>query len=308
MNLLFFRSHYLFRSLVLTSLVLLLLYNSFLAQDIEDKIIKVESSLVIVNATITDANGRPVDGLSKESFEIFENQEKQELAFFESQKTPFAAVILIDTSGSMEQRVSLARASAIRFLAGLRSNDFVAIYNFDSRVSLVQDFSNLRDLVPQVYDLKASGMTVLNDAIYKAALALKNRPEKRKAIIVLSDGADTRSGRSASKALNLALETNVTIYTVDMSGVNTGGRRRMQNQGVLKKFARKSGGQFIKTPGGVAMRKAFENIVKELGIQYTLGYYPSNTKKDGKWRKIELKTTVNSLKIRTREGYKAPKQ
>jgi len=141
MNLLFFRSHYLFRSLVLTSLVLLLLYNSFLAQDIEDKIIKVESSLVIVNATITDANGRPVDGLSKESFEIFENQEKQELAFFESQKTPFAAVILIDTSGSMEQRVSLARASAIRFLAGLRSNDFVAIYNFDSRVSLVQDFS-----------------------------------------------------------------------------------------------------------------------------------------------------------------------
>lgn len=308
MNLLFFRSHYLFRSLALTSLVLLLLYNSFLAQDIEDKIIKVESSLVIVNATITDANGRPVDGLSKESFEIFENQEKQELAFFESQKTPFAAVILIDTSGSMEQRVSLARASAIRFLAGLRSNDFVAIYNFDSRVSLVQDFSNLRDLVPQVYDLKASGMTVLNDAIYKAALALKNRPEKRKAIIVLSDGADTRSGRSASKALNLALEANVTIYTVDMSGVNTGGRRRMQNQGVLKKFARKSGGQFIKTPGGVAMRKAFENIVKELGVQYTLGYYPSNTKKDGKWRKIELKTTVNSLKIRTREGYNAPKK
>ena len=105
-------------------------------------------------------------------------------------------------------------------------------------------------------------MTVLNDAVYEAAQALKGRKEKRKAIIVLSDGADTRSGRSASKALKAALATNATIYTVDMSALNTGGKRRMQNQGALKRFAKKSGGRFIKTPGGVAMRKAFESIVR----------------------------------------------
>lgn len=271
-------------------------------------IVNVESSLVILNATITDSSGKSASRLTKDDFEIYENQEKQELAFFEARETPFAAVILIDTSGSMESRVSLARAGAIKFLDGLRSYDQAAIYNFDSKVSLVQDFSNLRDLFPQVYNLEASGMTVLNDAIYHASLALRKRSEKRKAIIVLSDGADTESEISASKALNAALEANVTIYTVDMSGINTGGRRRVQNRSVLKNFAKKSGGLFVGTPGGVAMKRAFEDIVKELGMQYTLGYYPLNTKRDGKWRKIELRTSVNGLKIRTREGYVASKK
>ena len=149
--------------------------------------------------------------------------------------------------------------------------------------------------------------TVLNDAIYKAAKELEKRTEKRKAIVVLSDGADTKSGRSASKALKAALNANATIYTVDMSSINTGGGKgRMQNRGVLKNFAKKSGGRFIKTPGGIEMRKAFENIVKELGVQYTLGYYPSNTKKDGKWREIELKTSKKDINIRTRKGYNSP--
>lgn len=90
-----------------------------------------------------------------------------------------------------------------------------------------------------------------------------------------------------------------------MSTINTGGKQRMQNQGVLKTFAKKTGGRFIKTPGGVEMREAFGHIVKELGVQYTIGYYPQNTKKDGKWRDIELKVLNESLEIRTREGYHA---
>lgn len=273
----------------------------------EDEIINVDSSLVILNATVTDKTGEPAFDLPKTDFEIFEDERKQEIAFFETQKTPYAAVILIDTSGSMEQRVTLARSAAIKFLEGIRAEDHVAIYNFDSKVTLVQDFSNLRDLIPRVFDLKASGWTALNDAIFEAANELKNRPEKRRAIIVLSDGADTRSKLSTSKALNAALESNATVYTVDMSGLDLGGTKRMQNQGVLKKFAEKTGGRFIATPGGLEMRAAFENIVKELGTQYTLGYYPLNTKKDGKWREISLKISDKNLNVRTREGYQAPK-
>ncbi len=277
------------------------------AQTDEEEIIKVESSLVVLNTTITDENGDPVNSLNEGSFEIFEDGVKQKVAFFEAHETPFAAVILIDTSGSMETRVSMARAATIKFLSGLRADDTAAIYNFDSKVSMVQDFSNLRDLTPQVFNLKAYGWTVLNDAVYEAAKKLETREEKRKAIIVLSDGADTRSGRSASKALKAALKANVTIYSVDMSAINTGGKRRMQNQGVLRKFARKTGGKFVKTPGGIEMRSAFENIVKDLGVQYTIGYYPQNTKKDGKWRKIEVRVPDQNLNIRTREGYNAPK-
>ncbi len=280
--------------------------NSLFAQD-DDEIINVDSSIVILNATITNSKAEPEFNLKQSQFEIYEDGKKQEIAVFETQKTPYAAIILIDTSGSMEQRVSLARSAAINFLDGIRPDDNVAIYNFDSKVTLVQKFSNLRDLFPQVFDLKASGMTVLNDAIFQAAKELEKRQEKRRAIIVLSDGADTRSGNSSNKALNAALDANATIYTVDMAGINLGGSSRIQNTGVLKKFANRTGGRFISTPGGSEMREAFHNIVDELGSQYTLGYYPTNTKKDGKWRKIDLKIPDKELNIRTREGYEAPK-
>lgn len=283
--------------------------GSVCAQIEDDEPVRVDSSLVIVNATVTDAQGKPVGGLKQSQFQIFEDGKEQKIDFFEAEKTPFAAVILIDSSGSMEQRVSLARSAAIQFLDRLRRDDVTAIYNFDSKISLVQDFSNSRDIYEGIFDIKANGMTVLNDAIFKAAEELAKRPEKRRAIIVLSDGADTTSRRSADKALKAALAANATIYTVDMSALDSGNQRaRMQNQGVLKTFAEKSGGRFIATPGGVTMREAFKNIVEELGIQYTLGYQPTNTAKDGKWRAIELKTAKTDLSIRTRKGYNAPKE
>jgi len=282
---------------------------NFASAQTDDEPIKVDSSVVIVNATITDAKGKPVSGLKKNQFQIFEDGKEQPIEFFDSEKTPFAAVILLDSSGSMEQRVSLARSAAIQFLDRLRTDDVTAIYNFDSKISLVQDFSNSRDIYEGVFDIKANGMTILNDAIYKASEELAKRPEKRRAIIVLSDGADTRSGRSADKALKAALAANATIYTVDMSSMESGNtRERMQNQGVLKNFAEKTGGKFVATPGGQAMREAFKGIVDELGIQYTLGYQPTNAAKDGKWRAIELKTSKTDLTIRTRKGYNAPKE
>jgi Ca-activated chloride channel homolog len=274
----------------------------------DDEPIKVDSSVVVLNATITDAKGKFVGGLKQNQFQVFEDGKEQKIEFFEAEKTPFAAVILLDSSGSMETRVSLARSAAIQFLDRLRTDDVTAIYNFDSKISLVQDFSNSRDIYEGVFDIKANGMTVLNDAIVNAAEVLEKRSEKRRAIIVLSDGADTRSARSADKALKAALAVNATIYTVDMSALDSNGRERMQNQGVLKNFAEKSGGKFIATPGGVAMRDAFKAIVEELGIQYTLGYSPTNQAKDGKWRAIEIKTGNPALTIRTRKGYNAPKQ
>ena len=292
----------------LVSILLIFLSISHILFAQDDDVIKVDSSLVVLNATITDANGKPVRNLTQSQFKILEEGKEQTISFFETEDTPFAAVILIDTSGSMESRVSMARSAAINFLDGLRVDDQVAIYNFDTKVSLIQEFSNSRDVAPNIFELKAYGYTVLNDAVYQAAQELSNRAEKRKAIIVLSDGADTKSGKSADKALKAALAAHATIYTVDMSGLETGGRDRMQNQGVLKNFAEKSGGKFIPTAGGVAMREAFKNIVEELGVQYTLGFQPQNTAKDGKWRAIELQVAKPNLNIRTRKGYNSAKQ
>lgn len=278
------------------------------AQNGEDEIIKIDSSVVLMNAVITDSEGKPVTGLRKNQFKVLENGTEQEVSIFETQETPFAAVILLDTSGSMEQRISLARSAAINFLDGLRPDDNTAIYNFDTKVSLIQDFSNSRDVTEKVFDLKSYGYTALNDAIYKASQELSNRPEKRRAIIVLSDGADNKSKYSGEKALKAANSAGATIYTVDMSAIDMNGRERMQSQGALKNFAEKTGGVFIPTPGGNALRQAFKNIVAELGIQYTLGYQSADSKKDGKWRAIEVKVAKPNLIIRTRKGYHAEKE
>jgi Ca-activated chloride channel homolog len=292
--------------ILLIALFTLVTFNNLSAQN-DDDVITVDSSIVVLNTAVTDAAGKAVGGLSQKQFRVFEDGVEQQIVSFGTEETPFAAVILLDTSGSMEERVTLARAAAIQFIDGLRHEDNAAIYNFHSKLELVQDFSNSRNLREQAFDLKANGMTVLNDAIYKAAQLLSSRPEKRRAIIVLSDGADTRSAKSSDAALKAAISASCTIYTVDMSAIDTGGKDRIQNQGVLKNYAEKTGGKFVTTPGGVAMRDAFKRIVEELGQQYTIAYQPSNTTKDGKWRAIELRISRPNLTIRTRKGYNAPK-
>lgn len=276
------------------------------AQD-DDNVVSVESSLVVLNAKITDRSGRHVPGLTKSQFSIFEDGTKQEIEFFQAEETPFAAVILLDTSGSMGENINLARSAAIRFLDGIRPTDAVAIYRFDSKVKLVQDFSNSRDVTDKIFDLKSDGMTVLNDAVFLAAQELSKRPEKRRAIIVLSDGADTMSGRSADRALKEALAVNAVIYTVDMGPSSQTSTATLSNRSVLKNFAAKSGGTFVSSPGGVALREAFASVVEDLGIQYTLGYQPRNDTKDGKWRSVELRVARPNLSIRTRQGYTAAK-
>ena len=294
------------RPLVPAFLLLFLLLASslsILAQD-DDEIL-IDSSVVIVNASIKNADGRNAGGLKKDQFKVFEDGVEQRIEYFSAEDTPFAAVILLDTSGSMEERVSMARAAAIRFLDGLRESDSAAIYRFDSEIKLVQAFSNSRDIAEAVFDLKAYGMTKMNDAIYQAAVDLSKRDEKRRAIILLSDGQDTLSSRSAEKALKAAMSADIAIYTIDMSPI--GDTKRAQNQGALKNLAEKSGGTFVSTPGGAAMREAFEKIVEDLGVQYTLGYSPLNAKKDGKWRAIELRVAKPNLTIRTRKGYNAEK-
>ncbi|HTH38487.1 MAG TPA: VWA domain-containing protein [Pyrinomonadaceae bacterium] len=288
-------------------LLAVLIFSLSIFAQTEDEVLTVDSSTVLLNATILDNNGKSATGLKREQFSVFENGVQQQISYFSAAETPFAAVILIDTSGSMESRISIARAAAINFLTGLRANDSAAIYRFSSKVELIQDFSGSQDINESVFELRADGMTALNDSIFKSAEELKKRPEKRRAIIVLSDGEDTSSGKSADKALKTALDAGALIYTIDMSSMDSNTRQRVQNQGILRNFAEKSGGKFVATPGGAALRQAFKGIVDELGIQYTLGYEPTNLQKDGKWRAIELRVARPNLTIRTRKGYNASK-
>ncbi|HYY56022.1 MAG TPA: VWA domain-containing protein [Pyrinomonadaceae bacterium] len=279
-----------------------------LTQD-EDDVVRVDTELVVLNVTVVDGAGKYVHGLRQSDFKLIEDgQEQQSIYSFSDEETPFAAAILLDTSGSMERRVSMARAAAIRFLDGLRAEDVAAVYHFDSKVEQVQEFSMSRDLADIAFGLRAKGMTVLNDAVLRAAEDIARRSEKRRAIVVLSDGGDTRSRASMDAALAAALSANATIYAVDMSSPEASPVERLKGAAALRAMTGKSGGRYIASPGGLALREAFASVVQELGNQYTITYRPTNRAHDGRWRAIELKLARPDLTARTRKGYHAPKK
>ncbi|HKS10353.1 MAG TPA: VWA domain-containing protein [Pyrinomonadaceae bacterium] len=278
------------------------------AQD--DDVIRTTTDNVVLNITVTDKNGQYVKGLKASDFKVYEDGvevKPEAVASFSLQESPYAAVVLLDSSGSMEARFTLARSAAIRFLDGLREEDVAAVYRFDSKVERVQEFSTGRDLAPMAYAIRAKGMTSLNDAIVEAARTLADRTEHRKAIVILSDGMDTFSKASSDKAVESALAIGASIFAVDMSDLQVGGSAARAGAPQLRSFAEKTGGRFVATPGGQALRDAFAGIAEELGHQYTIAYRPLNRTRDGKWRKLEVKVNREDLTVRTRKGYRAPK-
>ena len=275
------------------------------AQEQDDDVLRVNTDLVVLNATVLDKDGKFVPGMKRTDFKIFEDGAEQKLVNFTAEETPFAAAILLDTSGSMETRLTLGRSAAIRFLDGLREEDVAAVYNFDSKVEQMQDFSPGRDLPARAFGLRTKMMTALNDAVLRAADDLAKRSEKRRAIVVLSDGGENYSRASSDKALDHALQAGATIYSVNMSEQGPG--RDLAGTSILKNFADKSGGRYVASPGGQELRDAFAAIAEELGHQYTLVYRPLNRERDGRWRAIQLKLSRPDVSVRTRKGYRAPK-
>lgn len=297
------------RFLFLAATLLLATLTAF-AQD-DDDVVRVTTENVVLNLTVTDKAGQYVKGLKLTDFKVYEDgvEVKPEMvASFSLHESPYAAVLLLDSSGSMEARFTLARSAAIRFLDGLREEDVAAVYRFDSKVERVQEFSGGRDLAPTAYAIRAKGMTTLNDAVVEAARTLAERPEHRKAIVILSDGMDTYSKATSDKAVESALAIGASIFAVDMSDLNIAGSSGRQGAAQLRGFAERTGGRFVATPGGQALRDTFAGIAEELGHQYTIAYRPINATRDGKWRKLEVKLNREDLTVRTRKGYRAPKK
>jgi VWFA-related protein len=297
------------RPILLLAALIIFLPVQVSAQD--DDVVRIETDLVVLNVTVTDKSGHYVPGLKQKDFKVFEDGvevQPQLISSFNVQKSPFAAVILLDTSGSMERRITLARAAAIRFLDGLREEDVAAVYKFDYKVEPVQAFSGGRDLAPLAYGLRAYGKTTLNDAIVEASAALSERSELRKAIVVLSDGLDTYSKASSEKALDRAMAVGASIYAVDFTATDGNATRNQQTAALLKSFAEKTGGRFVDTPGGPALRDAFSSIAEELGQQYTIAYRPAKLTRDGKWHTLEVRLSQPELVVRTRKGYRASKK
>jgi len=283
-------------------------------QKSDDDTVRLHSDLVVVNLIVTDAKGQYAHGLGEKDFTILEDDRAQPINSFFSEEAPFAAAILIDTSGSMDYKFSLARAAAASFVDHIRDNDQVAVYGFNNEIKLFQDFSDLRDISEYIWDAKAENMTRMYDCLFEALTALEKRSEKRKAILVISDGWDTTSHKATfDSVMKKALAGGVTIYSVDLIddsariGSSSWIVELRRGMAEMKEFADKTGGRYIHSPQGDKLEEEFTNVVDELRNQYTLTYYPTNSKRDGRWRRLAVGVARPALTTRTRRGYWAPK-
>jgi VWFA-related protein len=274
-------------------------------------IIRAKVDLVDVVFSATYKNGDPVRGLSADDFEVFEDKKAQKIEYFSdlSQSTaiPLTIALLIDTSGSVKDKLDFEKATALEFFKNvLRPNkDLALIIQFDSEVNLVQDFTqNQKDLLRALNSIRAGNSTALYDAIYLAADEKLKGEIGRKAMIVLTDGADTSSKIKEREAIDAAQKSDVLIYGIGVRGDEFG-----TNFGVLKKFADETGGKFFSPRARFSeIQTAFQSIGEELKGQYSLAYTSGNTKKDGSFRAIEIRCKTAGVRIRARKGYFAPKE
>ncbi|MDA2927040.1 VWA domain-containing protein [Acidobacteria bacterium AH-259-G07] len=272
-------------------------------------VIRATVDVVHVLCTVRDRRGNYIPNLKREDFEIFEDGIRQKIDFFGKETgddaQPLTVVLLIDTSGSVKDKLRFEQQAASEFLdQTLRKNkDMAAVVQFDSQIQLVQDFTyDYSILEDAIFEIKAGGATKLYDAIWAAAKELLRPEVGRKVMVILSDGADTQSMISDKEAIRTAQEEDVVIY-----GIGVRSHRFDSDFGKLKKFAKATGGSFFDSNADPKkLREAFGKINREIKNQYSLGYVSTNSRRDGSLREIKVRVRRRGLKVTHRKGYYGP--
>jgi Ca-activated chloride channel family protein len=272
--------------------------------------------LVSLNVTVTDGTQKYITDLAPEDFQVYEDGVKQEVTFFNKTNLPIALALLLDTSASMESKLPTAQEAAIGFAKKLRSQDLAEVIDFDSRVVVLQNFSNsVPELEQAIHKTSAGGSTSLYNAVYialkdlKKVIAKNTEEIRRQAIIVLSDGEDTSSLLPFEEVLDLAKRSETAIYSIGLrtpDGPGTTTKGFKEAEFVLRQFSQETGGRAFFPNQLVDLANVYGQIADELSSQYTVGYTSRNPKRDGSWRRIVVRVNRPSLTARTKLGYFAP--
>jgi len=271
--------------------------------------------LVSLNVTVTEG-ARYVTDLTQDDFSVFEDGVKQDVTFFNATHLPIALALLLDTSASMDTKLPTAQEAAIGFAKRLRPQDLAEVIDFDSRVVVLQNFTNsASELEQAIRRTSAGGSTSMYNAVYIALKDLKkvmarNVEEiRRQAIVVLSDGEDTSSLLPFEEVLDLAKRSETAIYTIGLrenDSTSSGSRLFREAEFVLRQLSQETGGRAF-FPNHVSdLSGVYGQISDELSSQYTVGYTSKNNRRDGAWRRVVVRVNRPSTVARTKQGYFGP--
>ncbi len=270
--------------------------------------------LVSLNVTVTDGDNRYVTDIDQASFQLYEDGALQDITFFTRTQLPIALALLMDTSASMTEKMSTAQQAAIGFAERLRDEDQASVIDFDSRVDILQGFTNsIAELTAAIRRTSAGGSTSLYNAIY---ISLKELGKvgattvdeiRRQAIVMLSDGEDTSSLVEFDEVLELAKRSDTVIYSIGLRSRDIRTRRGFREADfVLRQLAQETGGRAFFPEQAEDLPAIYQRISDELSSQYTLGYISKNPVQDGRWRRIVVRVDRPNVAARTKQGYYAP--
>lgn len=271
--------------------------------------------VINLNLSVTDSRSHYITDLTDKDFAVFEDGIRQELSLFTHENLPISLSLLIDTSASMQEKLPVAQAAAIRFTKTLRPQDLAQVVQFSDRSTALRDFTaDQAALETAIKRTQAAGPTALHNALYIALKDLGRQKKagelRRRAIVLLSDGEDTASLVTDDQVLELARKSEIGIYAIGLRA-RRGQDRRSETfskaEYVLTALARETGGREFFPNSLSELDSVYDRIAEELRTQYNLGYISSNQRRDGKWRRIVVRTPGRAeLQLRYKLGYYAP--
>jgi len=312
------------RPAILSPLLACLAVGTTIAARQFPPVFRAETEAVLVTATVVNRDGRAVTDLRREELRVFEDGAPQEIAQFHTDaEAPLSAVVVVDTSGSMVDKLEDVEDALRHFVDLLRPMDEVAMVRFNNVVEVVATAEEGRDRIGRhIGRLFASGGTALYDAVIEGLEHARRGRHRKKALVVITDGNDTSSRRHEDDAIAAVRRSEVLVYALGIGHGERGsfghdlfggrlGRQDEVDIRTLRRLAEPTGGRAYELEnahrGGVDLiDKAVVEIAQELRVQYTIGYYPTNTRKDGKFRRLAIETTRPGLTVRARSGYWAP--
>ena len=264
---------------------------------------------MLVPVTVLDPLARMVTGLEAENFQILEGGTPQKIISFGSEDSPLSIGIVLDTSGSMGNKLAISRQGVVEFFKSANPEDEAFLVEFSDRPQLVLPFThNLGQIEDQIMFARSNGNTALLDGVSVAIAQMKKATHPRKALILLSDGGDNHSRFTESEVRNRVKESDVQIYAM---GIYSGGGDINDDPVLLTRLSELTGGRHFE----VGLRDLVD-VAAKIGIElrntYLLGYSPTNAARDGKYRPITVKVTpprgMPKLTASWRRGYFAPTQ
>ena len=305
----------------------------------DDDVIKLRAVEVLLNIAVSDDYGHQVVDLRKDDFIIAEDGQRQDISTFQTSVVPVNVILLLDASGSVINELSSIRDAAVHFVEHLGPEDKVSIFEFHTKVEVIQDWtSNLDDLKHAIMWRfrpgpipKAGGNTSLYDAIYLASDEKLATVTGRKAIIILTDGDDTSSKVTYEQALAALIRSDAVVYVVSkaqamieqlkpyrgkVSRILGGGTaqqadwmisRLEQAENLMKNISMRTGGELYSPLKDEELKGVYGQVAHELKSQYILTYISKNDTRDGKLRHIRVYMSKPGLTPRTRDSYYAPR-